>query len=100
MLKRREQAICPCCGQRLLIRHSVQLSPVLADLLDMIERCQTGITRGALAEIFYPWKNSRDGRNCVSVNIHHLNARLAETNIEIRAGKPDAPYLVIKRRNP
>ena len=103
MLKRREQAICKCCGQRLLVRHGVQLSPILADLLDMIERTgKAGITCEALASIFYPNKSDHDGRNCVRANMTHLNARLAETDIEIRCDgyRRDSCYHVIKRRNP
>lgn len=99
MLKRREQAICKCCGQRLLVRHGVQLSPLLADLLDMVERCREGITSETLAEIFYPGKNSFDARRCVYTNIFHLNAKLAGTDIEVYAS-PYRPYRIIKRRNP
>jgi hypothetical protein len=102
MLKRREQAICKCCGQRLLIRHGVQLPPLLADLLDMIERCPGGISCATLAGIFYPDKSDFDGRQCVHVNVHHLNVKLAETDLQVRAPgyKRDSAYRIIKRRNP
>jgi hypothetical protein len=102
MLKRREQAICKCCGQRLLIRHGVQLSPLLADLLDMVERCKDGIACETLAGIFYPGKSDFDGRNCIHANVVHLNAKLAETDIEVRAPgyKRDSAYRIIKRCNP
>lgn len=100
MLKRREQAICKCCGQRLLVRHSVQLSPLLADLFDMVERFGShGISCETLARMFYSGKSDRDGRNCIHVNILHLNAKLAETDIEVRAPgyKRDSTYRIIKR---
>ena len=101
MLKRREQAICKCCGQRLLVRHNVQLSPLLADLFDMVERTG-GITCETLAGIFYPGKSDFDGRMCIHVNVHHLNTKLAETDIEVRAPgyKRDSAYRIIKRRDP
>lgn len=101
-MKRREQGICKCCGQRLLTRHGVRLSPILADLFDMIERTKAGITSETLAGIFYPNKSDKDGRNCVHVNMAHLNNKLAETNIEIRAtrSKRDEPYRIIRRRKP
>jgi hypothetical protein len=101
MLKRREQAICKCCGQRLLIRHGVQLSPLLADIFDMVERCPDGIHCETLAGIFYPNKSDYDGRHCVAANMILLNAKLAEIDIEVRAKpKRDAPYRIIKRRDP
>lgn len=99
MLKRREQAICKCCGQRLLIRHGVQLSPLLADLYDMVERCKDGIACETLAGIFYPNKSDFDGRQCVRSNMTLLNLKLAQTDIEVRAS-PQKPYRIIKRRNP
>ena len=103
MLKRREQAICKCCGQRLLVRHGVQLSPLLADLLDMVERTgKAGISCETLAGIFYPGKSDFDGRNCVRTNVSHLNARLAETDFEVRAPgyKRESVYRLIRRQNP
>jgi hypothetical protein len=101
MLKRREQAICPCCGQRVLMRHGVQLSPLLADLFDMIERAgKEGLYSEVLAGVFYPDKPLKDGRNCVKSNVAHLNARLASTDIEIRSGSSNdpKPFRVIKRK--
>jgi len=102
MLKRREQAICPMCGQRVLLRHGVQLPPLLADLFDMIERTgEAGITSDVLANVFYPSKSLTDGRNCVKANIVHLNDRFAGTDIQIWAGSgggPYRPFRVVKRR--
>jgi hypothetical protein len=92
-------AACPCCGQRLLIRYGVALSPRLADLLDVIERAgEQGIEVEVLVGIFYPGKSSRAARCCIKSNVWHLNARLAETDFEVRAGSGSHnPYRFLKR---
>jgi hypothetical protein len=95
-------AICPCCGQRLLVRHGVALSPRLADLFDLIERSgQRGIFSEVLADIFYPGKSRQAAQRCVNQNIFHLNTRLSETDLEVRSGKGSRePYRVIRRASP
>lgn len=83
MLMRRQQAVCPHCGQRMLVRHGVRLSPLLADLFDMIERSgEAGITSEVLCGVFWPGR----GRDSLKSNISHLNTRLVETDYEVRAG--------------
>lgn len=94
MLRRRDQAICPCCGQRLLVRHGVKLPPLLADLFDMIERCD-GVSADVLAGVFYPGQPAQVGRNRIKSNISHLNALLAGTDLQIRAGRYE-PYRLIR----
>jgi hypothetical protein len=95
---RNQFASCPCCGQRLLKRHGVALSPRLADLFDMIERAgQRGIATEVLADIFYPGKSLEAARLCVRENIYHLNTRLAETDLEVRASRYE-PYRVVRVR--
>jgi len=90
--------VCPMCGQRMLIRHGVRLSPKLADLFDMIERCgKHGVQSEVLASVFYPGKCTAVAQNCIRQNVHHLNALLAETEIEVRASRHE-PYRVLKRR--
>lgn len=90
---------CPACGQRLLTRHGVELSPRLADLFDMIERSEgRGVMPEVLADVFYPGKPSTAGRRCVAVNIHFLNSRLLETDLQVRAGSgTQGPYRLIVR---
>jgi hypothetical protein len=93
---------CPCCGQRLLIRHGVALPPLLADLFDIIWRSgQRGIEPEVLAGVFYPGKPSPAARRAIAVNIFHLNAKLASTDVELRAGQGRLqPYRVRRRKAP
>ncbi len=90
---------CPCCGQRLLTRHGVVLSPRLADLFDMIGNSgDRGVMPEILAGVFYPGKPSTAGRRCVAVNIHFLNSRLLETDLQVRAGSgTQGPYRLTVR---
>jgi hypothetical protein len=98
MLKRRQQSVCPCCGQRVLIRHGVRLSPRLADLFDMIERSgANGVASDVLIGVFYPDRALAAARACLKSNISHLNAVLAETEFEVRAGRYQ-PYRVKRRQ--
>lgn len=91
---------CPCCGQRLLKRHGVALSPGLADLFDVIWRAgPRGVEPEVLAGIFYPGKSRQAAQRCVAVNVFHLNTKLAETDFEVRAGQGRRePYRVRQRR--
>ena len=100
MPPRRDDATCPCCGQRMLLRHGVALSPRLADLFDMVEHAgERGIAMEVLIDVFYPGKSSRAPRQCVKANVYHLNTRLAETYLEVRASFWE-PYRVIRRAAP
>jgi hypothetical protein len=91
---------CPCCGQLLLARHGVALSPRLAELFDIIERAgQRGVSTEVLADIFYPGKSGLAAHDCVKANIFHLNTRLAETDLEVRASRYE-PYRVVRRATP
>jgi hypothetical protein len=96
----RTVAACPCCGQRLLVRHGVALSPGLADLFDIIWRVgQRGIEPEVLAGVFYPGKSRQAAHDCIKVNVFHLNTKLAETDFEVRAGSGRRePYRVMKRK--
>lgn len=95
-------AICPHCGQRMLVRHGVRLSPRLADLFDMIEHSgKRGILGEVLAWVFYPGKNAHAARRCVITNINHLNSFLEETDVRVISGGHAGdvkPYRIIKRR--
>lgn len=100
--RRDSVAACPCCGQRLLIRHGVALPPMLADLFDMVWRCgDGGITPAVLAEVFYPGKSTPAARRAIAVNIFHLNSKLASTDVELRSGQGrQEPYRVQRRKAP
>jgi hypothetical protein len=82
----------------MLVRHGVQLSPLLADLFDMIERSgSNGILCEVLVNVFYPGRPRDQARRCIVVNIYHLNVKLIETDLEIRAVR-SGPYRVQRRR--
>jgi hypothetical protein len=82
------------------MRHGVPLSPRLADLFDLIERAgQRGVPCEVLADVFYPGKSANIAQRCVIANIFHLNTRLAETDIEVRASRYE-PYRVMRRASP
>jgi hypothetical protein len=98
----RQPGVCPHCGQRMLMRHGVALTPLIADLFDMIERAgEHGVICEVLAGVFYPGKSRRAAEDCIKSNIWHLNSRLVSTDIEVRAGSngghEPAPYRVMKR---
>jgi hypothetical protein len=78
-------AICPDCGQRMLVRHGVRLSPKLADIFDMVEHAgDRGVNLEVLAWCFYPDKPQTTARNAVRVSINHINDYLEETDVRIR----------------
>ena len=92
---------CPHCGQRMLIRHGVRLSPRLADIFDIIEHSgERGVTEEVLASIFYSGRSAREAYNCVRVNVSHINNHLLST--DYRVAKADGvrgaeyPYRVLK----
>jgi hypothetical protein len=87
--------LCPHCGQRMLMRHGVLLSPKLADIFDVIERRgRAGIFAEVLAWVVYGTSSTRT-RKALAVNISHLNDRLIEASIRIAADRY-GPYRIIK----
>lgn len=96
---RNKVGFCPCCGQRMLIRHGVRFPPYLANMFDMIEHSGArGVTSEVLMSVFYPGRSEADARNCVKANIWHMNDRLASTDVRVRLGDKLAPYRVVKIR--
>jgi hypothetical protein len=78
-------AICPHCGQRMLLRYGVRLTPHLADIFDAIaRRGDHGIAMEALAAVIYPGKPSKAARDALHVNISKINDRLVETDKRLR----------------
>ena len=76
--------LCPLCGQRMLMRHGVLLSPKQADIFDLIENSgHRGILGEVLRYVFYPDKPRKLAQTCVSSTIHQINAVLAETPVHI-----------------
>lgn len=86
---------CPHCGQRMLVRHGVQLSPKLADIFDAIERCgKFGISKEELGVMFYGALKSREAAKTLAVNIHYINERFGwmESPIRIKSMGHGEPY--------
>lgn len=79
-----DRPICPHCGQRMLTRAGVALSPRQADVFDMIQRRgAAGIHIDVLTGVFWPGKGKAAQRNVAKVFINQINARLASTWIRI-----------------
>ena len=88
---------CPHCGQRMLIRHGVQLPPKLADIFDLIEHSgDRGVLGEVLAWVFYPDKPKRDAQKLIAVHVHRLNDLLCSTDFQVRASHRCEPYKVVR----
>ena len=92
---------CPHCGQRMLIRHGVRLSPRLADIFDIIEHSgDRGVTEEVLSTIFYSGRSSREAYNCIRVNISHINSHLVSTDYRVAKAEgvrgAEYPYRVLQ----
>ena len=77
---------CPHCGQRMLARHGVQLSPREADLFDLVEgatRGRGGIDINVLGWTWAGDKPTPNQRNLVKTTICHINDKLAGTSVWI-----------------
>jgi hypothetical protein len=74
---------CEHCGQRLLKRHGIALSPKQADLFDIIERCTDGIDTRELADLFHPGLPASEARDRIKANIYHIRQRFAGASVTI-----------------
>jgi hypothetical protein len=91
-------ATCPTCGQRMLIRHGVRLSPMYADVYDMVERSgDRGVKGEVLGGVFYPDAPHTTQLNRIRSIVYHINIKLAETDYEVRAAS-NQPYRVRRTR--
>jgi DNA-binding SARP family transcriptional activator len=79
---------CPHCGQPLLIRYGVKLTPKKAELMDLIERRAAGVAIGTLAETLYPGAPANRAYERVKTTVCQINDLLAATDYRIvsRAG--------------
>ena len=74
---------CPHCGQKVLVRLGVMLSPRLTEIFDVIERSwNRRTTREVFGWMFYGNKSKRDGQRCVAVSINHINGKLCSTDYQ------------------
>jgi hypothetical protein len=81
----------------MLMRHGVLLSPVLADIFDLIERRKEGIAPETLTWVLYGVSNRTTQRR-LAANIWLLNSRLSATDYSVRAERHRA-YRLRKRRS-
>lgn len=79
---------CPHCGQPLLVRYGVKLTPKKAELLDAIERRAAGVALGTLAETLYAGAPTKRAHGRVKTQVCQINDLLAATDYRIvkRAG--------------
>ena len=79
---------CPHCGQPLLIRYGVKLTPKKAELLDLVERRAAGVAIGALAETLYAGVSTKRAHDRIKTQVCQINDLLAATDYRIikRAG--------------
>jgi len=88
-------ATCPHCHQRMLVRHGVQLPPLLADIFDLIEKRKNGQPAEVLRYVFWANKPVREGLRNVWINIYRLNDFLSSTDIRIERETRKGPYRLI-----
>ncbi len=84
---------CERCGQRVLTRHGVHLSPKLADIFDAVEQ---GIgDKKELATMFYGNANQASMRSLVC-SVNHINKEFEwmESPVRIRSTGHNLPYKV------
>ena len=91
-------ALCPACGQRVLIRLGVKLSPRQADIFDVISNTgERGLAQEVLADILSPGKPRRGAMRLAAVHVHTINSILEETDFAIRkAGGKFGRYRLAK----
>jgi hypothetical protein len=87
---------CECCGQPIVTRLGVRLTPLKADLFDLVEKSgKAGISAEALAErVLAPHQRSR---NTVNQHIYQINDLLGSTDYELRAGQGGGRVYRLKR---
>ncbi|HEY2243420.1 MAG TPA: hypothetical protein VGH47_04250 [Xanthobacteraceae bacterium] len=92
-------ATCPHCGQRILTRHGVRLSPLLSEIFGVIEKAgEHGVTAWALMVRLYPGLPDAQARARIKSNVWRINNCFSGTNIRVRLGGKLAPYRVVRIR--
>ena len=81
----RKPPVCSLCGQPLLTRYGVRLTPLLADIFDMVERAgDYGMPLERKVAAIYGDRPTPAAAQTLKVNVHHLNVKLEETNFRVR----------------
>jgi hypothetical protein len=90
---------CPHCGQRMLVRHGVRLTPQLASVFDLISDSRDrGVVADVLSWVFHPNKTKRAALRCVYTDVSRLNDLLEESDYAVRAAGRFEPYKIVKVR--
>jgi len=91
--------ICEACGQRILVREGVPLSPLKAELYDSIMHSgKNGIDAETLGWIHFPnSENKKRQVQCVKVHVGQLRDLLAGTRTTIECSK-DGLYRMMRRK--
>jgi hypothetical protein len=95
-------ARCPQCGQRMLTRVGMQLSPRQADIFDLITNSgDRGLEQEVLADVLSPGKPRYGAMRLVAVHVNNINPILEETNFAVRKhGGKFGRYRLAKVRSP
>ena len=89
-----ERQVCDKCGQRVLVRRGVRLSPKLADIFDAIEQ---GFPKEEIAVMFWG-ADIRQTRRVLATSVFHLNKAFEwmETGLRIE-GPRGEPYRIVQK---
>lgn len=92
-------AVCPTCGQRVLVRHGVKFSPKQADIFDMIEHSgDRGVPPALLRDVFFPSQSHRDAYNGLKTFIWQINELLYSTDLSVKMrDRPHGSYRVERK---
>jgi hypothetical protein len=85
--------ICPHCGQPILMRHGVKLSPMLAKLYDAIAS-RPRIMLEELRGLVYPGVAIEQADKRLKAQIWHLNEALAVSDVYV-AHERCGPYTIV-----
>lgn len=91
---------CECCGQELRERLGVRLTPLKADLFDLVEKSgKAGISAEALFERILRPRGA--GENTLKQHVFQINDMLQSTDFEISSvrGRGGEPYRLKRVRS-
>lgn len=76
-------SFCPHCGQPILVRYGVKLTPKKAALLDLIERRRAGLALANLAAVLYPGVAINRACERIKTQVCQINDLMAGTDYRI-----------------
>lgn len=87
--KEREETVCPHCGQRMMMRFGVRLTPKKADIFDMLlSRSRAGgyLECDTLGWTFFPGQSKKRAGQTVRSHMSQLRDLFVSTDIKITYG--------------